>query len=83
MTVKCNCGSIADPTWGQCYECWLRDRLDYEEPIEEPEPSSLEMMCNRYRHEFHGYDCGIPRCYCGEKHGYGFEWYRTLKEMNE
>ena len=24
--VRCDCGQQADPDWGQCYECWLRDR---------------------------------------------------------
>lgn len=30
--MRCSCGQIADPDWGQCYDCWLTDRLASEQP---------------------------------------------------
>ena len=43
--VRCECGQPADPDWGQCYECWLADRLAAEarEP-QRPDPRDAELQ---------------------------------------
>ena len=41
--VRCECGQEADPDWGQCYECWLRDRP--------PEPDWNQMLADEYNDE--------------------------------
>ena len=35
-TVRCACGAVADPDWGQCYDCWLGGRLGREQEQADP-----------------------------------------------
>ena len=44
--VKCECGAQADPDWGQCYACWLRDRPE-EQPREDPRVAEYKDDCAR------------------------------------